>query len=142
MTEITGLCDRSLKGEKSRLASSSSIHLDNHSVNRKVFRRSKSGSSHNRPPMSFDYFTSCIIEIDFNPPKSLCSLPGPLDCCQGALKSNAIYSLGHMPQGKKTNIYGALEIIALQSIELGLLKLNYEAKLHSITSEMFEGTLH
>jgi hypothetical protein len=47
-----------------------------------------------------------------------------------------------MPQTKNSNEYGALEIMALQNIALGLLNLKYEDNHLRITSEMFEGFLH
>lgn len=48
----------------------------------------------------------------------------------------------HMPQTKNSNEYGALEIMALQNIALGLLNLKYEDNHLRITPEMFEGFLH
>ena len=60
----------------------------------------------------------------------------------GPTKNSVISFLGHLPQTQNMNRNGALEIMALQNIALGLLNLNCEATPHSIPSEMFEGFLH
>ena len=62
--------------------------------------------------------------------------------CVRLSKSKLHRFCGHMPQTKNSNEYGALEIMALQNIALGLLNLKYEDNHLRIPPEMFEGFLH
>ena len=64
MTKIIGFCDCTKYGDKSRLASLLSVHLESYFGNTKVLRRHKDSYGYARPSMSVDTFTTCMADDD------------------------------------------------------------------------------